>query len=629
MNVWSQWLQMQLPSLSRLDVLSVQQQSMSVGSRGGSRQSTPAPASVPRDSITIHFKHTFGTMTMEALKELGIPGPEVLRHQLNNCSDPLEAIASFQNENGILLASLRPMLPLLDLHGVRRLEFHTSVRDELKERMLQQVENLGKKDVPQAEKTENEKRLRQLLEKYFPAIRVPSIQPIIMAILKNLDHVDDKYLKQLTADKSLYEKCDIVVKRQIWQEHQGLFGDEVSPLLSQYIKEKEKILLNHEESTASFFTFAPKKRRENQTVQKLVKMVGKNVLLYDTILQFLRTLFLRTKNVHYCTLRVELLMALHDADIQDITAMDPCHKFAWCLDACIREQNIDTKRFRELQEFLDSIKKNQKNVLGDLSMTLCDHYAINFLANFCIRILRSLIEKEATARENQVLHLALRMLNLGLHSWNLLDTQNYEEPKFNVTIVTKFIPTLMSFMVDDQVRALNLKLPLDEREASRTVIEHSGPPEESFVNFVTEDALCALMTIYYTFVICKQKDKKGIMRILGTLSTSHESRAFENPFLHNLVSYLINMAEEFSDEDFTSVVFDGFLVSGIMVKNTAHHLMKLLWHVYRHLPTGKLESIRSTLQLCQLESEHSRQLYKSLTEKIDLTDKSEKQANEK
>jgi hypothetical protein len=32
-----------------------------------------------------------------------------------------------QLENGVLLPSLRLMLPLLDLHGVRRLDFHTSV----------------------------------------------------------------------------------------------------------------------------------------------------------------------------------------------------------------------------------------------------------------------------------------------------------------------------------------------------------------------------------------------------------------------------------------------------------------------------------------------------------------------
>lgn len=55
-------------------------------------------------------------------------------------------------------------------------------------------------------------------------------------------------------------------------------------------------------------------------------MVGKNVKLYDMVLQFLRTLFLRTRNVHYCTLRAELLMSLHELDVGDICSVDPCHK---------------------------------------------------------------------------------------------------------------------------------------------------------------------------------------------------------------------------------------------------------------------------------------------------------------
>lgn len=35
--------------------------------------------------------------------------------------------------------------------------------------------------------------------------------------------------------------------------------------------------------------------------------------------------------------------------LQDIISVDPCHKFTWCLDACIREKNVDIKRSRELQ----------------------------------------------------------------------------------------------------------------------------------------------------------------------------------------------------------------------------------------------------------------------------------------
>lgn len=42
-------------------------------------------------------------------------------------------------ENGILLPTLQSALPFLDLHGTPRLEFHQSVFDELREKLMEQV----------------------------------------------------------------------------------------------------------------------------------------------------------------------------------------------------------------------------------------------------------------------------------------------------------------------------------------------------------------------------------------------------------------------------------------------------------------------------------------------------------
>ncbi|RWS07123.1 negative elongation factor B-like protein [Dinothrombium tinctorium] len=548
---------------------------------------------------------------MNGLEEVGIPGREYLREALTNCSDPLKAIEEFQIENGILLPSLHVMLPLLDLHGVRRLQFHVSVLEELKEKLLTQIENLGKGE----NAAQKEAKLKELLVKSFPVIRVPSLQPVVMAILKNLDHVEDKYLKQIVSEKSLYQKCDVSVKRQIWQEHQGLYGDEVSPLFSQYIKDKEQ-LLNQVDIGSNFFALSPRQRRQNPVIQELVKMIGKNLLLYDTTLQFLRTLFLRTKNVHYCTLRVELLMALHDADVQDITAMDPCHKFTWCLDACIREQNIDIKRSRELQGFLEGVRKGQEQVLGDLSVTLCDPYSVNFLATSALKIMNHLVANESLPRGNSVLVLILRMLNLGLHAWDILNSQVYREPKLDSEIITKFIPTLMSLVVDDQVRSVNAKLPPDDRESALTIIEHSGPVPELYEHFLAEDRLAATLATYYTFQVCKARDKQGIMRVLGTLANSHDNRALDGPFMHNLVAYFVPMGEEFANEDFCTVVFDEFFLTVLPQSNVSHQLIKLLWHVYSYLPPHRLESLMTTLSSLQLSNETSRNLFQQLQEKV-------------
>ena len=72
---------------------------------------------------------TAPTSSGTGLEVLGIPGGSYLQEALTSCSDPLQAIEEFQLENGILLPSLRPMMPLLDLHGVKRLDFHISVME--------------------------------------------------------------------------------------------------------------------------------------------------------------------------------------------------------------------------------------------------------------------------------------------------------------------------------------------------------------------------------------------------------------------------------------------------------------------------------------------------------------------
>lgn len=427
-------------------------------------------------------------MDLDPLENSLLLGQEHLKNKLKNASDPIEAIEEFQLEKGILLPSLRPMLPLLDLHGVKRLEFHESVLEELKERLRIQTEKLGRSDSRQ-----DHRRLQELLVRSFAFIKIPALQPVVMSVLKNVDNLDGKILNMLISDKSIYSACDVSVKRQIWLDFQSMFGDEVSPLLQQYIQEKEKLLTDALDVESPFYLLTPKQRRQNTIVQQLADMVGDNVRLYETIVQFLRTLFLKTKNVHYCSLRVEFLMVLHDRDVQEITTMDPSHKFVWCLDACIREQAVDPKRSRELQAFLESIRSGQEHVLADISMILCDPYAIHFLATSAFKIVNYLVQNEALPRGHLVLVLILRCLNLGLHSWDIINSSVYREPRLEVKIFTKFLPMMMTILVDDHIKSLSSKNSIDSRESALALIEHSKPPPESFQKYIERDRLAAVL----------------------------------------------------------------------------------------------------------------------------------------
>lgn len=525
------------------------------------------------------------------------------------------------------------MLPLLDLHGVRRLDFHTSLMEELRDKLIAHINEMGQK-----EPRERDKKLKELLNKSFPVVRVKSLRPVVMAILRNTQHIDDKYLKILVRDRELYADTDTEVKRQIWRDNQSLFGDEVSPLLSQYIREKEHILFDHTNLNNLFFQPTPKVRRQGEVVQKLANMIGTSVKLYDMVLQFLRTLFLRTRNVHYCTLRAELLMALHDLEVQEIISIDPCHKFTWCLDACIREKNVDIKRSRELQGFLDNIKRGQEQVLGDLSMTLCDPYAINFLATSAIKILHHLINNEGMPRDNQILILLLRMLALGLSAWVMIDSQDFKEPKLDCQVVTKFLPALMSLMVDDQCRSLHAKLPPDERESALTTIEHSGPAPDAVEAYIQESSVASILAMYYTLHTARLKDRVGVLRVLAILSACKDDRAYEDPFLHSLVGYplvplhlerlvinlpclqialLIPMSEEFATEDFCTTLFDEFIFAGLTRENvTSRHMLKLLWYVHNKMPAGRLATLMKAMQPTTAHNEHIHKLYETLQERI-------------
>ncbi|KAM6117591.1 negative elongation factor B isoform 2-T2 [Phoenicopterus ruber ruber] len=514
------------------------------------------------------------------LQELGVANGEDLKETLTNCTEPLKAIEQFQTENGVLLPSLQSALPFLDLHGTPRLEFHQSVFDELREKLLERVSAIAL----EGKVEERYKKLEDLLEKSFSLVKMPSIQPVVMCVMKHLPKVPEKKLKLVMADKDLYKACAVEVKRQIWQDNQALFGDEVSPLLKQYILEKENILFSNDISVLhNFFSPSPKTRRQGEVVQKLTQMIGKNVKLYDMVLQFLRTLFLRTRNVHYCTLRAELLMSLHDLEISEICTVDPCHKFTWCLDACIREKFVDNKRARELQGFLDGVKKGQEQVLGDLSMILCDPFAINTLALSTIRHLQDLVGQDTLPRE--------------------------------VELITKFLPMLMSFVVDDHTFNVDQKLPSEEKGP----IPYPSTIPEAFTKFLQENRIACEIGLYYILHITKQRNKNAFLRLLPALVETFSDLAFSDIFLHLLTGNLTLLGDEFALEEFCTSLFDGFFLTACSRKENVHrHVLRLLLHLHHKVAPAKLESLQKALEPTKQSGEAVKELYNQLTEKLEL-----------
>lgn len=76
------------------------------------------------------------------------------------------------------------------------------------------------------------------------------------------------------------------------------------------------------------------------------------------------------------------------------------------------------------------------------------------------------------------------------------------------------------------------------------------------------------------------------------------------------------MAEEFTNEEFCTGLFDEFLFAGLTRDNVTRHMLKLLWYIHTKLPPGRLTTLMKALQPTAQHHESVHSLYNNLQERI-------------
>jgi negative elongation factor B len=113
-------------------------------------------------------------------------------------------------------------------------------------------------------------------------------------------------------------------------------------------------------------------------------MIGTNIKLYDIVRTSLQKLFLRTKIVHYSSLRLLLLMAFHDLENNSVSKSDSIHIFVWTLDAASKERKLDVKKQREIEQFLDAHARDTDIINKHIPFVLADPNIVSILAKSCV-----------------------------------------------------------------------------------------------------------------------------------------------------------------------------------------------------------------------------------------------------
>jgi hypothetical protein len=363
----------------------------------------------------------------------------------------------------------------------------------------------------------------------------------------------------------------VEIKRQIWLIDEGLFRDKVFPLLNQHIGETHEF--------ASENPLPPTKRRESDVVlQELVLLVGKSVALYNMLMHFFRTLLVSTHNTGFCALRADLLMALHDVGVSEIYHLDPCHKFAWCLDACVRDGAVELRRIKEMQFYFSSVPPADP-ILGDLAMIVANPHATNTLIRSIFTTLVDVVNRESIPKDDDALVYMSDLLTLGLNAEAMLRDQIFQTMKAEKEILQNFYPLLAFRILDDAARTPDVAVDLRASTPTRA-LPPAEPLDDTLIALMQRHALARRVMMYYVLTRVAAHDAPSVELLLSTLTkptTTPQGNttppllvpADEPAFMQSLVSYVLNVR----DPRVTHVVIDTFVLSH---KADAAHIHKQL-----------------------------------------------------
>lgn len=306
------------------------------------------------------------------------------------------------------------------------------------------------------------------------------------------------------------------IKRQIWLIDEGLFRDKVFPLLNQHISDIPELTPEN--------PLPPARRREADAVlQELAHLVGKSIALYNMLLHFFRTLFVSTKNAGFCALRADLLMALHDAGVAEIYHLDPCHKFAWCLDACVRDNAIEVRRINEMQTYFNAVPTNDP-ILGDLAMIVASPHSTNMLVRNIFITLVDVVNRESIPKEDKTLVYMTWLLSMGLRAEQMISEQSfYIATSPDKEILQTFYPLLAFRILDDAMRTPEGAAPQapqgpGQQPPPARALPPAEPLEDGLLSLMYRSPLVQKVMLYYVLTRVSARDAPSVEMLLSTFT---------------------------------------------------------------------------------------------------------------
>ncbi|OQV12215.1 Negative elongation factor B [Hypsibius exemplaris] len=500
----------------------------------------------------------------------GLRGPNFLHKALTTCNDPNEMLQQFRAEEGILVPTLRPAVALLDLMDVRRYDFHMLCAEQLRQALMDRITSASK--VARGE--EKQRQLEALLDQCFVGLNLPLVRPIVLHVLGNLDTVADRYKKEIMNNKELYDVCDVPLRRQIWLDRKDLFEAEMFPLFDEWIAGRRKSMFELN-TTSSLYSIPGNIRRQDPSLVKMVANIGDSVPLYGFVVDLIKSRYLSSGSPHYGTLRLDLLILLHESQPQIVNKADGfLYKFSYCMDACVRARHVDAKRCKEITDVLDILKRKDFSVFRDIAMILGEPQITYFNATSAMRLVQAVINQDGLPRDNNMLMFFMRLLGIGTHARDYVTEQLQKEAKLSAEICCTFLPKLCSVIVSVAARKVH-----SENVKTATLSLDALLPS------LKREPVAVWLVLQWIAYLLRQNDQDLVQGLFAVFPQFVEKMPLgEEHLVHSVVMQLARTTQErVWSQAFADCIFRTYLASLDGKINGALHALWLMYYVYPKL----------------------------------------------
>jgi len=453
---------------------------------------------------------------------------------------PGKAVKTIQERAGLQHELCTPLLGMVDQLGVSRAEAHRGVLQAARQALMARVQSLDAR--------EHRVKLERLLNASFKYLGMYELREVPFAVMEKLENVPPVFLKQLTGDRQIFRDLPAKVQRQVWEFDKKLLQADALAPVGQFKYEVATIMraLAMDEFLPAVLAAAATKgakdepgsksapapasraaaggrggggraaqprpspvtgitrkilRKGSRVLQVLKGMVGTSQKIYNQIVELCITkyrdaegLYVGFKELSYCTLRAQLLMALHD-DNSAVATRDACHELAWTLDAGIMNGQLTDKHLQKLMKFFDDVsqaeqkresieerkrelarerkKKGNKRtissmldeeesagdrtggggmvepyrVLGEASIILRDPSAMHLLAAAVLQMVQEGALQGMLPRGCPHLTFVLSLMQLAVEGRSMLKSRVYKMPDAPGPVVHDVLPLLASYIL--------------------------------------------------------------------------------------------------------------------------------------------------------------------------------------